>query len=80
MPKGSKCPKCGELTFHKEKAVMVCSQCGAVGWDTIPGSAGAGKGKKCLRCGNNTVRAVHSDEQRNLTHYFCSTCKSTYFA
>jgi hypothetical protein len=76
MAKGNTCPNCGRQMFHQEKAVRVCSACGAVGWDVTPGSAGAGKGSKCVLCGANTVRTVH-DDKRGFAVKYCSTCKST---
>lgn len=76
MAKGSTCPNCGNTTFHKEKGVMVCSSCNAVGWDTTPGSAGAGKGEACRICRKNTVRVMFEDGNKKIK--FCSTCKSTF--
>jgi hypothetical protein len=77
MAKGSTCPNCGELTFHQEKAVRVCSSCGAMGWDKTPGSAGSGKGSVCNLCGGHTVKTVHQDE-RGFAVKFCSACGSTF--
>ena len=78
MAKGYTCPNCDEKKFHKVKAVYVCSNCKAVGWDKTPGSAGAGKGSKCNSCSNHTVKVVHEDKKRNFKVYFCSECKATY--
>ncbi|NTU50152.1 MAG: hypothetical protein HGA87_04585 [Desulfobulbaceae bacterium] len=76
MAKGNTCPNCGETKFHKEKGIMKCSQCGAIGWDTTPNSAGPGKGEKCKLCTNNTVRTMYTDDKKTIK--FCSTCKSTF--
>ncbi len=76
MAKGRTCPNCGNTTFHKQKGVMICSTCDAVGWDTTPGSAGAGKGETCKLCGKSTVKTVRKDDKKTIK--FCSTCKSTF--
>ena len=78
MAKGNTCPSCGELKFHKDGAVRICSECGAVGWEMTPGSKGAGKGSKCILCGNQTAKRVYEDATRKFQVIYCSTCKSTH--
>lgn len=78
MPKGNRCPACGELTFHNSKqykAVYECSSCRVVGWWESPGSAGSGKGSTCASCNGNTMRTVY--EGTGVAIRFCSTCKAT---
>ncbi len=59
--KGSKCPHCGELTFHDEGSVRCCSTCSYVGWawKQPVKQVGRGKGNKCPNCDNQTLHAVH---------------------
>ena len=80
MPKGTRCPSCGELTFHDSKgykAVRECSSCKVVGWSESPGGAGSGKGAACGSCGQQKVRTVYEGKGVKIRH--CSGCESTFF-
>ena len=76
MPKGSKCPACGQQTFHKSQAVHECSKCHAVGWWIEPDKPGAGKGHGCRLCGNQTCREIATYGRTSIWH--CYTCKLTH--
>jgi len=78
MPKGSRCPSCGGLTFHQEKGVCKCSisKCKAIGWINEPKKPGGGKGAKCNLCGENTVRKIYDGAKVRVHH--CFNCKATY--
>ena len=78
MPRGNRCPSCGQLTFHQKKGVYTCSNqdCGAVGWLNQPPSPGGGKGSNCNLCGANTVRRIHKTQAYSIWH--CYNCKATY--
>jgi hypothetical protein len=79
MAKGNTCPHCGNQTFHKEKAVRVCSTptCKAVGWTVLPDSPGAGKGSVCRLCSNQTVRQIY-ERKSKFTITYCTTCNSVF--
>lgn len=76
MPRGARCPSCGELTFHQNGAVNVCSNCEAVGWVGQIGRPGGGRGGTCSVCGKSSQRKVHSIGGVDLYH--CYGCEATY--
>ncbi len=76
MALGNKCPSCGEQTFHKKKGVYKCSHCKVVGWVGAPESPGGGKGAKCQRCEESTVKTVA--EKKGVTVRYCFACSATY--
>lgn len=51
MAAGTKCPKCGNMTFIKTKLGRKCSICR---YEMIV-PVGAGRGKKCSNCGKYQV-------------------------
>lgn len=76
MPKGSRCPSCGQLTFQKKNAISECSNCNAAGWIGEPTTPGGGSGSECKRCGERRVRKIY--EGKGLKVYHCFSCKATY--
>jgi ribosomal protein L37AE/L43A len=78
MGKGSRCPECGELTFHAGKGTHKCSSCGAIGWYREPQNPGSGKGAECKSCGANTTRKVGTKDQVSVWH--CANCGVTHLA
>lgn len=50
---GSKCPKCGKLTFFTTSTGKKCTNCNYT--INVPPNGGmGGKGKKCPKCGKYT--------------------------
>ena len=74
MPRGRKCPFCGELTLHDD-ALMECSNCGFIGWQVFsPVNPGPGKGYKCVNCGKSTLHSLKSVADKNVEILRCSVC------
>lgn len=78
MAKGSRCPACGELTFHQRVGVCICSNkdCNAVGWIREPKWPGSGKGATCGACGGLRVRQIHDSAKMSI--HRCFECGTTY--
>jgi hypothetical protein len=76
--KGSRCPACGQATFHQRTGVCICSNtgCKAVGWIGEPTKPGGGKGAECRLCGNQRVRRIHDSPKMSIYH--CFQCKATH--
>jgi hypothetical protein len=73
--RGSICPNCGEMKFHKANGVQICSNCDASGWSGENPPGKIGRGSACKVCGNNTYRVLAQKDGLKLSH--CSNCKST---
>lgn len=60
MPRGSKCPGCGRLTFFDQGSYDECSKCTYIGWSWRKGvsKVGKGSGKKCPNCHNQTLHKI----------------------
>lgn len=78
MSKGSRCPQCGQLTFHAGPGTHKCSGCGAVGWYGTPKSPGSGKGAECKSCGAFTTRQV--GDKNGIKVWHCFNCGLTHLA
>ncbi len=76
MAKGSRCPVCGELNFHRSRGIYSCSNCGTVGWWDRPTNPGRGKGSICNTCGSSTVRQIYSSKDTSVNH--CFSCRVTF--
>ena len=74
MPRGRKCPFCGELTLHDD-ALMECSNCSFIGWRVMaPVNPGKGKGNKCVNCGKATFHSLKSVADKDVEILRCSVC------
>ncbi len=68
--KGSYCPVCGTLKFHRTRGIYNCNTCGARGWWDKPIMPGRGKGSICNSCGRKTVRNIYSMKGVFVNHCF----------
>ncbi len=77
MPKGKRCPCCGQMTFHESGAVHECPSCGGIGWWGLPGSNGSGKGAWCHSCGSHTLHTIYINETLKVLHCSSLACRAT---